>query len=113
VSVDLVQVDAVVTDDHGRHVTDLKAGDFELFEDGRPQRITHLYYVQNTAPVELKAAPAGPLPVKPLRPEQVKRTVVLVADTRRLTFFSTGTDLIPMISKQRRAVCCITKSRLE
>jgi hypothetical protein len=34
VTVDLVQVDAVVTDANGRHVTGLKPEDFEILEDG-------------------------------------------------------------------------------
>ena len=45
VSVNLVQVDAIVTDRNGRHVPDLKAEDFEIFQDGRPQKITHCSYI--------------------------------------------------------------------
>jgi hypothetical protein len=33
---ELVQVDAVVTDARGRHVTDLTIEDFEVRQDGRP-----------------------------------------------------------------------------
>src|SRR3954452_9758890 len=32
----LVQVDAIVTDDNGRPLTDLTAADFEVFDDGQP-----------------------------------------------------------------------------
>src|SRR2546422_6977011 len=39
-SVDLVQVDAVVTDAKGRPVTDLRAADFEILQDGRVQAVT-------------------------------------------------------------------------
>jgi VWFA-related protein len=45
IDANLVQVDAVVTDKEGRQVTDLKAGDFEILEDGRPQQITNFSYV--------------------------------------------------------------------
>ena len=38
--VDLVRVAAVVRDHKGRFVQDLSANDFEVFEDGRQQRIT-------------------------------------------------------------------------
>jgi hypothetical protein len=38
-SVNLVQVDAVVTDSKGQHVSGLKAEDFEILEDGKPQKI--------------------------------------------------------------------------
>jgi VWFA-related protein len=37
--VDATEVDVLVTDSRGNLVTDLTAGDFELFEDGRPQKI--------------------------------------------------------------------------
>jgi VWFA-related protein len=38
---ELVQIDAVVHDSKGNLVRDLKREDFELFEDGKPQQITH------------------------------------------------------------------------
>jgi VWFA-related protein len=40
VSANLVQVDAVVTDSKGSHVRNLEAADFQIFEDGKPQKIT-------------------------------------------------------------------------
>src|SRR5215213_3538949 len=52
----LVQIDAVVTDKKGRQVTDLKAEEFEILADGKPQKITNFSYVQNVA--EPEAAPA-------------------------------------------------------
>src|SRR5215471_20570397 len=45
ISVTLVQVDAVVNDRKGRLVTDLKPEDFEILEDGRPQKITNFSYI--------------------------------------------------------------------
>ena len=36
IDVNLVQVDAVVTDSRQRRVTDLQAADFELWQDGKP-----------------------------------------------------------------------------
>jgi len=39
--VDLVEVEAVVTDRRGRRVTDLTRDDFEVLEDGRPVELTH------------------------------------------------------------------------
>jgi VWFA-related protein len=41
VRTELVQVDAIVTDAHGKQPTDLSALDFEIKEDGRSQEITH------------------------------------------------------------------------
>jgi VWFA-related protein len=40
VEVNYVEVDAVVTDAQGNLVTDLTLGDFEILEDGRPQKVT-------------------------------------------------------------------------
>lgn len=52
----LVQLDAVVTDKDGRQVTDLKAEDFQVLQDGKPQKITFLTYVNTSAP-QASAAP--------------------------------------------------------
>ena|SRR2546421_261818 len=41
----LVQVDAVVTDKKGQPVTDLRPEEFEIYEDGRPQKITNFSFV--------------------------------------------------------------------
>src|ERR1017187_216836 len=49
----LVQVDAVVTDSKGHHITDLTPEDFQVFEDGKLQKLTHFSYVRVTP--ELKA----------------------------------------------------------
>ena len=54
VDVDVVQVTAVVTDGAGRFVTGLKASDFRVFEDDKPQRLT-TFQVENI-PLELVAA---------------------------------------------------------
>src|SRR5579863_6546862 len=56
VNVNLVQVDAVVTDSKGKLVTGLTADDFQIFQDGKPQKITHFSYVSTTS-----AIPAPPL----------------------------------------------------
>ena len=54
VDVDVVQVTAVVTDSAGRFVTGLKASDFKVYEDDKPQRLT-TFEVENI-PLELVAA---------------------------------------------------------
>jgi VWFA-related protein len=100
VTATLVQVDAVVTDSKGHHITDLKPEDFQVFEDGKPQKLTHFSYVQVTP--ERKAAPepkpTGPKPSRndvsalppprlaQLRPEDVRRTIVLMVDDLGLSF---------------------------
>ena len=96
ISVNLVQVDAVVTDSSGRQVTNLTAGDFKIFEDGRPQKITACSYVR-TGPsdsgslsVSRRNPLAPPTPAGRLKPEQVRRTVVLMVDDLGLSFESTA-----------------------
>src|SRR5437016_3985354 len=49
VTTNLVQVDVVVTDKDGKQVSDLRPEDFEVFEDGRKQRITNFSYISTDA----------------------------------------------------------------
>ena len=94
ITTNLVQVDAVVTRG-GKQVTDLRAEDFEILEDGRPQPITNFSYISNVAmppippaniAVAATVAPADKVkdvsPVLPatVRPRDVRRTVALVVD---------------------------------
>ncbi len=95
ITVNLVQVDAVVTDSKGQQITELKPEDFEILEDGRPQKITNFSYVvlqpASRLPTgELIAKPSGPtLPVNPRR-ESVLRAIALVVDDLGLSFESTA-----------------------
>ena len=75
IDVNLVQVDAVVTDKEGRPVIDLTAEDFIILQDGKPQEITNFSLVRMKEPIvpapivkepaaETKVtAPPLPLPV--------------------------------------------------
>ena len=103
ITTNLVQMDVVVVDKKGQQVTDLRAEDFEVYEDKRPRQITNFSYVLNEAaprpdatanaaassrePAADKLAP--PLPPRRLRPEQVRRTMALVVDDLGLSFGST------------------------
>ena len=96
ISVTLVQVDAVVTDEKGKQVTDLKPEDFQILEDGRSQRITNFSYISNVSPKPAQpATPAGPpdklappVPSRLLRPDEIKRTMALVVDDLSMSFES-------------------------
>src|SRR5215831_8834359 len=99
ITVNLVQVDAVVTDSKGKQVTDLKAEDFEILQDGKPQKITHFSYVSTVGPkpatpaapvnvADKKTPPPPPLPSQRLKMNQVRRTVALVVDDLGLSFES-------------------------
>ncbi len=50
ISTKLVQIDAVVTDKSGNPIKDLGAGDFEVLQDGKPQQIVSVSYVNTEAP---------------------------------------------------------------
>ena len=99
VTTSLVQVDAVVTDSKGHYIKDLTADDFEIDEDGKPQKITNCSYVQTgsqpkprAARRERKSAPADvtlpPAETAPLRRQDVRRTIVLMVDDLGLSFES-------------------------
>jgi VWFA-related protein len=89
IDVNLVQVDAVVTDSRGRRVTDLQPAAFEILQDGKPQAIANFSYVSTkpegggtvhrvaqVKPVKGEAPPPAPV----LRPTEVRRTLALVVD---------------------------------
>ncbi|HEY5839632.1 MAG TPA: VWA domain-containing protein [Pyrinomonadaceae bacterium] len=96
ITTNLVQVDAVITDNDGKPVSDLKPDDVELFEDGRKQKITNLsYQVLDPPPTdERPAKPSGndknaaPVPPTRIRPENVRRTIAIVVDDLGLSFES-------------------------
>lgn len=48
----LVQFDAVVTDKNGNQVKDLNVADFEILQDGVPQKITDFSYVNTESPAQ-------------------------------------------------------------
>jgi VWFA-related protein len=91
INVNLVQVDALVTDAQGKLVEDLKKEDFEIRQDGKPQTITNFSYIgtrpgQPAAPAPPPARgkkpannPSAPPPV-PVRASQARRTFALVVD---------------------------------
>jgi len=94
-----VQVDAVVTDRSGKPVTDLKADDFELLQDGNVQKIRNFEFIRikdNLASLSVRLPAVGPgteSPAPPLpglsttvRPEQIRRTVALVVDDIALSY---------------------------
>src|SRR5881396_605281 len=49
INVNLVQVDAIVTDSKDRPVTDLKAEDFIVLQDGKPQKIANFGFINTRA----------------------------------------------------------------
>lgn len=99
ISTTLVQVDAVVTNNKGEHVEDLREEDFELLVDGKKQELTYFTLVKlpepkpagktDKADKTTKAAlPATNMPTQAIAPEQVKRTLAFVVDDLGLSFES-------------------------
>ena len=93
ITVTLVQVDAVVTDGHGRRVPNLEASDFELLQVGAPQQISYFSYVPEPEPLPApppvpKGQKAPQLAPEPITAAQVRRTIALVVDDLALSFDS-------------------------
>jgi VWFA-related protein len=93
VAVDIVSIDVVATDRDGRIVRDLTPEDFEVFQDGKQQRVTAAQFVPVSSgaggPASVTRPGAGPsraateappIPTRPIPREQVRRTIVLVVD---------------------------------
>jgi VWFA-related protein len=97
VNVELVQVDATVTNSKDEPVTDLKAEDFVILQDGKPQEITNFSFVRTREAARAdsvlkKPTPKPnnepPPPPPPLKREKVRRTIALVVDDFGLSYES-------------------------
>ena len=76
IETELVQIDAVVTDKQGQLARDLKRADFELFDDGKKQEITHFaigtaaqparWLAVEKKPAEKRVADSAPVALRPL-----------------------------------------------
>jgi VWFA-related protein len=77
ISTTLVEIDAVVTDRQGRHITNLQPEDFELLQDGRPQKISSVRYIGTDARGPASGAD-----------DDVRRTVAIVIDSLNMSFAS-------------------------
>ena len=53
----LVQIDAIVTDNKSQPVPDLKASDFTVLEDGKPQKIAFFFYQSSSQPASSEPPP--------------------------------------------------------
>jgi VWFA-related protein len=101
ITTNLVQVDAVVTDKNGKPVTDLRPDEVQIFEDEKPQKITHFAYnvtgtesanrtVKPLATEKSNQVVAPPVVPVPLKRESVRRTIAIVVDDLGLSFVSAG-----------------------
>jgi hypothetical protein len=84
ITTNLVHIDAVVTK-KGKPVTDLKAEDFEIYEDGRLQTITSFVYVSNVSNnAEVSGTPgtSGQDPNTPSDPNAPPRPMISGIDLK-------------------------------
>ena len=98
ITTNLVQIDAVVTDRRGQHIVDLNPEEFQIYQDGRPQKISSFTYVNlNTTAADKPSSPSPkkdervselPKPPEQLRRDQVQRSIALVVDDLGLSFES-------------------------
>src|SRR5215469_10533217 len=79
VSVNLVQVDVVVTDGEGHHVSDLRPEDFEIFESGKRQNVAFFSKVGQPPP-QPSTHPGKPSTAKELQDQDIHRSIVLMID---------------------------------
>src|SRR5665213_1835717 len=103
VSVNLVQVDAVVTDSQGHAVRDLQKDDFEILEDRKPETITNFSWVEVAPPPTPPSAPspggaasrpAAAPPARIAQKNEIRRDIVLMLDDASLI----EEDLTPILS---------------
>ena len=83
----LAQIDAVVTDRKGLHVTSLGPADFEVYQNGKARPVTTVAYVPaGETWVDTSGLP--PLPPEALRPADARRVMAIVVDDLRMSFAS-------------------------
>ena len=90
VQVNLISVEVFVTDRAGNPVTGLQREDFEVFEDGRPVKVTDFFAADPSTPAPIPVAVAGPR-AEPaseepkLPPVEQRLSVVLLVDDSGVT----------------------------
>ena len=89
-TINLVQLDVVVTDKDGKPVVDLTPDDFEITEDKSKQAITNFSYISLAPTVSVSQPNASKTQVAPapIGPEEVRRTIALVVDDLGLSYES-------------------------
>jgi VWFA-related protein len=92
-----VLVPVVVTDARGHHISGLKAADFHVFEDGKPERIV-AFSVESIIPVPVSIDPAaaavsgasGGSSKISTNPNDPRRTYLIIVDTLHSSFANFG-----------------------
>jgi VWFA-related protein len=99
INTNVVQVDAVVVDKNGKFVTDLKAEDFEIIDEGKnvlPEYFSFIPLIeQPTEQVEGGSTTTNP---KPITVDEVKRTFVFLVDNPLVDLSFNNADAFGMSS---------------
>jgi VWFA-related protein len=77
---EIVTLDVVVTDGRGNPVRDLVREDFELLEDGKPQRLTHFVPAEHAARASGGVAPSQGRPAPDADAATLGRGIVILVD---------------------------------
>jgi VWFA-related protein len=91
IKTELIQVRAVVNDKQGQVVDSLKQEDFEVLENGKPQKLEFFSLERvvdplRAAPVPVKSNDRSPQPTSPVRPDvKPARSIALFVDTQHLS----------------------------
>ncbi len=91
ISTTLIQIDVSVTDRKGNIVRDLRPDEIEIYENGKKQDASTFSFVSSIRERGETVSGGEPLtnvPVGPVRPEQVRRSIALVVDDLTLSFES-------------------------
>ena len=111
VQVEQVLVPAIVTDRKGHFITDLKVGDFRVFEDGVEQKLAAFYTEENSAPelFESGGVPevrvGGSVALSPSNSNSLPRHTYLIAlDTLNSSFgnFAHVRDALQKLFKEEQ-----------
>lgn len=92
ISRELIRVDVTVTDAKGRIITDLKRDEIEIYENGQKQPVSEFQFVSDQRSIDASRDKVGATVPAPLpatngtRPDQVRRTIALVADDLAIAF---------------------------
>ncbi|MGE0452777.1 MAG: VWA domain-containing protein [Vicinamibacteria bacterium] len=111
-SAELVLIDLIATDSNGRRVTDLRPGEITVLEDGKPQRLELVRFVETgvqsdapsatpTAPAAQAATPAAAAPAVSTSP----LSLVVVVDL--------ATMPLELLVPTREALASMARDRLE
>lgn len=87
IEVAIVNVDVIVTDRDGKRVQGLKAEDFEIYENGKPQPLSHFAEYRDATATVLTPEAAATLGEKPPDQPSPRRTLVLFIEIFKLPNF--------------------------